>query len=398
MEYKYYKTVFLSSGVCEFEFYLLPSKKEGFIGYSTEGSNKKYCIVFDNVEYYYDSDIEVLNAKVFDGKSIEEVWDSLVIECIDGLTDDEYVSYNSNPNFYLKEAVADYKLHNEIDIENLINKLKASEYNGNILLYAGCKELKDFSKEDKLFIYYFYDTFGKGIYLLKKENDDVSFNYITNWYSRKKLDLSGTSIGRKYDNYSYKSSIDKSNRYKLMLQYQRLINRNMIGSIFTILSIISIFGLILSIGFKEIYPRIWFFTIPMAVISILIGITSSSIKSKKTTKLYSILFPKTETKVNYTDMFLEIIEVANEGFYELHEELTHHDKKMKMYGGILENNEIDVQFISKKHEFFLTFYNQFVLINIDEETIDKNIKLKYVDYKDYNELEEKIYLVLKEYI
>lgn len=44
------------------------------------------------------------------------------------------------------------------------------------------------------------------------------------------------------------------------------------------------------------------------------------------------------------------------------------------------------------------FYNKFELINIDEETIDLKIKLKYVDYKDYDELESRIYSTIVEYL
>ena len=44
------------------------------------------------------------------------------------------------------------------------------------------------------------------------------------------------------------------------------------------------------------------------------------------------------------------------------------------------------------------FYNKFVLINIDEESIDLKIKYKYTDFKDYYELESKIYSTLVEYL
>ena len=45
-----------------------------------------------------------------------------------------------------------------------------------------------------------------------------------------------------------------------------------------------------------------------------------------------------------------------------------------------------------------TFYNTFVLIEIDEESIDKKIKLKYDQYKDLYELEGKIFSVLSDYL
>lgn len=75
----------------------------------------------------------------------------------------------------------------------------------------------------------------------------------------------------------------------------------------------------------------------------------------------------------------------------------HLDKKIKMYGGFYEDGVVYLQFISKEHEFFLTFYNTFVLIEIDEESIDKKIKLKYDQYKDLYELEGKIFSVLSDY-
>ena len=74
------------------------------------------------------------------------------------------------------------------------------------------------------------------------------------------------------------------------------------------------------------------------------------------------------------------------------------DKKIKMYSGFYEDGVVDLQFISKEHEFFLTFYNTFVLIEIDEESIDKKIKLKYDEYKDLYELKGKIFSVLSDYL
>ena len=55
----------------------------------------------------------------------------------------------------------------------------------------------------------------------------------------------------------------------------------------------------------------------------------------------------------------------------------HLDKKVKMYGGFYEDGIVDLQFISKEHEFFLTFYNTFVLIEIDEE-LQRNYNERFV--------------------
>ena len=159
----------LSVGICECEFYLRSTNKEGFIGYATAKDKKEYCVVFDNREFYFDKDIDILISKVINGKTLEEAWDDIEISFIDGLNDEEYMDYIYTPNFYLNEFVALNKVTNTLEVESLINKLKKSEYNGNILLYVGSKELSEFSNQDNEYTYYIFDTFNKGIYLLKKE-------------------------------------------------------------------------------------------------------------------------------------------------------------------------------------------------------------------------------------
>ena len=98
-------------------------------------------------------------------------------------------------------------------------------------------------------------------------------------------------------------------------------------------------------------------------------------------------------------IFSKIIKEAEDnGFYELHEALTHINKNITKSGGMFEDGTVDLCFNTKEHEFFIMFYNKFVLINIDEESIDLKIKYKYTDFKDYYELESKIYSTLVEYL
>ena len=139
MKFEIFKSILLSVGICECEFYLRSSNKEGFIGYTTEKDKKKYCVVFDNKEFYFDRDIDILTGKVIHDKTLKEVWDDIEISFIDGLNDDEYLEYIYTPNFYLNEFVVINKETNTLEVESLINKLKKSEYNGNVLLYAGTK-------------------------------------------------------------------------------------------------------------------------------------------------------------------------------------------------------------------------------------------------------------------
>ena len=399
MRFETFKSILLSVGICECEFYLRSTNKEGFIGYTTEKDKKKYCVVFDKGEFYFDKDVDILTSKVINDKTLEEVWDDIEISFIDGLNDEEYVDYIYTPNFYLNEFVALNKVTNTLEVESLINKLKKSEYNGNILLYAGSKELSEFSNQDNEYTYYIFDTFNKGIYLLKKENDIVSFVYLMHWYQKNKLKISGLSIGRKFDKFSLKSGINKSERYSLMLKLQRNQSHDIVGGIFAIIDIIIFILILCGIGLKTIYPMFVYYSLITFVVSMFFTFLFSSLHNKEWKKLNDILFPKKDNKIKYTDMFLEIIKEAEDnGFYELHEALTHINKKITKSGGMFEDGTVDLCFNTKEYEFFIMFYNKFVLINIDEESIDLKIKYKYTDFKDYYELESKIYSTLVEYL
>lgn len=267
MRFETFKSILLSVGICECEFYLRSTNKEGFIGYTTENDKKKYCVVFDKGEFYFEKDVDILTGKVINDKTLEEVWDDIEISFIDGLNDEEYVDYIYTPNFYLNEFVALNKVTNTLEVESLINKLKKSEYNGNILLYAGSKELSEFSNQDNEYTYYIFDTFNKGIYLLKKENDIVSFVYLMHWYQKNKLKISGLSIGRKFDKFSLKSGINKSERYSLMLKLQRNQSQDIVGGIFAIIDITTFILILCGIGLKSVYPMFVYYSLITFVVS-----------------------------------------------------------------------------------------------------------------------------------
>lgn len=111
------------------------------------------------------------------------------------------------------------------------------------------------------------------------------------------------------------------------------------------------------------------------------------------------MFNSCHLKIKFTDIFLQIKRESDDNcFHKLHEALMQINKKIKMSGGFYEEGAIDLNFYTKEHDFSIFFYNQFVLINIDEESKDLNIKLKYIDFKNYAELESKIYSTIIEYL
>lgn len=399
MKFEIFKTILLSIGICECEFHLRSSKKDGFLGYTTEKDINKYCIVFDNVEHYFDNDIDILSLKVIDDNTLEEIWDDIEIYFIDGLSDEEYIKYIDTPNFYLNEFVAKNKVTNTLNVDLLINELRKSEYNGNVMLYVGTKELSEFSENDDSYRYYIYDVINKGIYLLKKDNGVITFEYASHWYQRNRLKISNLSIGRKFDKFSLRSGTNKSERYNLMLRLQRNINQNIVGVVLVVLDFLTFFFMLFGIALKSIYYMLWLYSLITFITSMFFTFFFTIRYNKEYKNLNDKLFPNKDLKIEYTDMFLQIQKEADEnGFYELHKALTHIDKKIKKSGGFFEGKTIDLCFNTKEHEIFIMFYNKFVLISIDEESIDLKIKLKYVDYKDYYELESKIYLTIIEYL
>lgn len=400
MKFEIFKIILLSCGICECNFYLRSSKKEGFIGYSTEKNTKKYCITFYGIINYFDDSMDILNAKLINDKTLKEVWDDLEIYFIDGFDEKEYLRYILTPNFYLNEYVAINKESNTLDVKSLIKKLKISEYNGDVMLYAGNKELSEFSENDITFSYYIYDTYNKYIYLLKKDNSNqIKFEYIVHWYQRKKINTANLSIGRKYDKFSLKSGINKSERYNLMLKIHKNQNQDIIGIILGCLDVIAFFFILISIALKSIYSKLWIYSVISFVLLMFFTFFFSSIHNKKWKKLNAELFPEKDLKIKFTDMFLQIKKESDDNcFHKLHEALMQINKKIKMSGGFYEEGAIDLNFYTKEHDFSIFFYNQFVLINIDEESKDLNIKLKYIDFKNYAELESKIYSTIIEYL
>ena len=59
MRFETFKSILLSVGICEFVLYLRSTNKERFVVYTTENDKKKYCVVFDNGEFYFDKDIDI---------------------------------------------------------------------------------------------------------------------------------------------------------------------------------------------------------------------------------------------------------------------------------------------------------------------------------------------------
>lgn len=400
MNFKTFRTIFLSCGFGELEFHLNSSNKDVFIDLSPIDDVIGYLVNIGEDSYTFKSDIELLSSRIFDDHSLEEVWDDVVIDCIDGLNEEDYLMYIKNPNFYLCELIEEYRLNNSFDLNSLINKLNKSEYIGNVLLYAGTRELKYFSSEDNEYVYYVYETFCNYIFMLKKSNGHVSISFVGHYWNRKNLDLTNTFFGRKYDCFSKKSSINKSERYKKILKYERLKSYDFLIAVVGILFVFSLMFFIVGMGLFSIYPI-------LGIVSIIVLVTTFSAHlivnisiNKSIIKIKKELFPSNNYyNLSISNMFKEVIKEANEnGFDELHNKLKQIDAKIGKYGGFYEDNVVDLQFENRDHEFYLLFYNTFVLIEIDEEGIDKKVKLKYDNCKSYNELQEQIYLVIVEYL
>ena len=164
MKFEMFRAELLSVGIGECEFSLRSSKKDGFIGVDVKDGKVGYVLCYDKAKYFFDDPRYILQKKAFGGKTIEEIWDDVQLDCINGLDEEEYIAHVFDDNFYIKEFIADYKINGTVNEEALSKKLTLSESGGDIVLYAGSRELNEFSISDNYYFYCFFDTKSKRMY------------------------------------------------------------------------------------------------------------------------------------------------------------------------------------------------------------------------------------------
>ncbi len=147
------------NNIYENNFYIEGSDKydDCWIGFSENGDRKSYWFGLNSGEenaYEYKTADEILNAKVFDGKSMHELWDKVYFCSINGISAMDWVIYNCFDYYYCREQdvynVArlaaklwnkDYKLlkekfHSIVQTDN--NKIFTAYYQNEMIAFAHC--------------------------------------------------------------------------------------------------------------------------------------------------------------------------------------------------------------------------------------------------------------------
>ncbi len=391
MDFRKFQNIFLGFGIGELEFHILSSREDAFIGIDVDkNENFVFCLSYKGKTYQYNTEFELLDAKVFDGKTLEEIWYDVSVDCIDGCNEEEFLEHLDS-DYYLSEYIAQFRVGAKPDVTRLIARLLQEEYWGRLILYAGTRELSDFDVDDETYRYYFYIPRSNRAFLLEKENRELSLSQMDFYRMKNKVKNCYGKAGRKFDRFSVAHARNKSDTYRWVLQYEKEINKRLPQIVKTIVGVLSFILFAALIG----NDRQWMIGMGQFVVVLGSLIAFSVIKAKKTDRLRDKALPPIQYKeATYSPMFLEILKESELGFDSLYEGVYGVDSSTKKYGGFLEYNSIDLVFQNKKHEIHISFYNKCVLITVDEESVDKKYKLSYNSYENYEKLEEAIYRLI----
>ncbi len=194
------------NNIYENNFYIEGSNKydDCWIGLSKNGNCKSYwfgMISDEENDYEYKTADEILNAKVFDGKSMHELWDKVYFNSINGVSAMNWVLYNCFDYYYCREQdvynVAklaiemwnqDYKLLKEkflsiVQTDN--NKIFTAYYQNKMIAFAHCSIRKNYVEGNGEILVGYIET----IYVEKeyRKNGIAShlISYCENWAKSK---------------------------------------------------------------------------------------------------------------------------------------------------------------------------------------------------------------------
>ncbi|MBU1092977.1 MAG: hypothetical protein KKH01_00795 [Firmicutes bacterium] len=230
MEFETFKVITTILGVSEFEFEY--NNKEYSIGHFEK--NGYFIADKDNILAKMDSVIEVFDSKAFDGKTLEEIWYSIITVYWDGLGDADnwFNQLIGDDLFELINMVYDSRYNKEkFDYWGTLHKLFKMENEGKIVLYAGTYSLanaieKVDTEEASFYIYEKNHRIGFSLYINRMGSSFVlDKNIFKNNHKRlyKRIQLSNILFGepdqRKGEFFNMKKS------YKLLAFLKRLIKR-----------------------------------------------------------------------------------------------------------------------------------------------------------------------------
>lgn len=140
MEFETFKVITTILGVSEFEFEY--NNKEYFIGHSEK--NDYFIADKDNILSRIDSVTKMFDCKAFDGKTLEEIWSSIVTVYWDGLGDaDNWFNQLIGDNLFELLIMSYDSRFNKtrFDYFGTLHRIFNMEIEGKIALYAGTYSL-----------------------------------------------------------------------------------------------------------------------------------------------------------------------------------------------------------------------------------------------------------------
>ena len=388
MKFEKFKKIFLTYGICEVEFSFTDCDKSKIRIENYNHKNNKRLILVDSKKIYFLHCVDVFNASLIDGLTLECLWDRLQIDIIDGMDKVDYEEWYSTVDFFDLEYFHQHQIDKNITNEELIERICKDEYEGNLLLLAGTSELNELDTNDfkiiidvpKINRYYIVQSIQGVVYI------DILISFIQELRRLVKKDKN-YKVGRLITFYKDKNAKYKSIKYRELLKYEKSLNSAFWGGLFLIIEILSIQFLLLSIVLVKDYPLMLVVAILWLILSWVIIFKFGKEKSKKELVFREKYFPNiNQNEILKCEMNNIILEKYETKFESLLSKIINDVPKIKITGPFLEDNTIDLQLEKNQKALYFNFETKFLFV-FDEN--DDTFYFKYEKYS-YEELENEL--------
>lgn len=386
MNFENFKKYFLTYGMFTIDFSFKNDKRNKIRIENYDLKNKGRIIINNTNKQMYTNCIDLFNIKIINEKNIEQLWNELQIDFIDGFLLEEYLEILENININFIDNFYKYLIEKTISKQELINILVEEEYKGNLLLLAGTNEMSniDISNFDIII----HVPYINRVYNIKSENNDIVINVHTTYIEQLKIDVKkkkNYKVGRMITSYKDKCLKNKSQKYKELLQYEKIDNSSYFGIFVGIIMFLSFDFIIVTITNVKELPFLWIIAILLFILLWMIFLKISKYRRKKQEDFRNKYFPKnTYNKNNQINPV--ILEKYNQDFNSLFNKIKDKIPDIKIVNYGIEHNEIDISLSKNNKELFLVFSNKYLSI-YDE---DENESYYLFDKYTFEELEDEI--------
>ncbi len=389
MEYKLFVRAYYGLDINLVEFHLKDNDKVHHYFLNTQNEEDEFteCLIFNNQKTFLENRNSLLTEKLFNGKTLEEIWDQVVLDNIDELSEEELLRELEIEDDFWMNYLIDYKMGKEIDLFSFKADLIEYEQTGEVILYSGTAEFKDLDVSKDFIIYVLCPKSSHDLVIQKQHNVLVIDDYFNKFEKKEIKKATGNLAGRLKDNFSLKNNSNINEQFINAMQYEKLILTKDSGYIISVVTI-SVIGCAILCSFQLTTLGI------LLMILMWGGILGYLVnKTKKMDVLKNKLYGY-GNQITNTDTINYIIEKAcNNDLNNIYQELVKIDPQWQAGKPIIDEYSVFLNYYGNEdHTIDIMFDNHIVTILLDEERNEENIyyTIRYDLFANYDELEQEI--------